>query len=183
MRRDFYKLCGIFIVITLAILLAAGLVTTCRAEVGFQPVGGAMLGVGLRGIDEGKTWNEFYFGTSIPGLSTDSSRGVYAVYRHTELNDGGNDGGDGAQIIAAWRSFYWDRGWWLANIGFIQDVAYGTDGFRATGHTFGMGYIHEVGSGYHVAVYFERIWRGTAGYSTNIFFGLTIDAPFQLRIG
>lgn len=177
--------CGeiLFLITIVVVLIFAGTISKCSAEVSFQPVGGAMLGIGLRGIDEGKTWNEFYFGTSIPGLSNDSTRGVYTVYRHTELNEYSKDGGDGAQIIAAWRSMYWPQGWWLANIGFIQDVAYQSDGFRATGHTFGMGYIHEVGRGYHLAVYFERIWRGACGYSTNLFFGLTIDAPFRLKVG
>ena len=156
---------------------------TSAADIKFQPIGGAKYSHGLEGIDQGKSWNTFFFGTSIPGISNDSTRKVYAVYRSTTLNGKAEDGGSGGQIIAAFRSFLSRRGWWIADIGFIQDIAYGTEGFRGSGLSFGMGYAHEVAKGFYPGVYVERILRGVDGYSTNIMIGFTLYAPFSVKVG
>ena len=166
-------------------MVCFALAGTCRAEIEFKPIGGAKIGVGLRGLDEGKTWNTYFFGTSIPGISNEDTR-IYAMYRSNTLN-GEEDGGDGLQIVAAFRSFgnpgsCWRNGWWTADIGFIQDVKYGTDGFRSAGMSFGMGYAHEVAKGFFPSIYFERINRGIDGYSTNILIGFALNAPFSVRV-
>jgi len=165
----------------LAVVIGAVLsASTVKADVGFQfqPVGGGGVGFGLRGLDEGKTWNTFFLGSSV--MQIDSTVGVYAVYRNETLNEH-EDGGDGAKLIGAWRNFMWHGGWWTADLGFLQDIEYTEHGVRTSGLTFAMGYLHEVGKGFHLMVYFERVNRGVGGWSTNLFVGFVLDAPFRFR--